>query len=122
MKAKPFKKGAEEDGRTIFRPCEPSEATHVKIRTPGPWPMRMLPVVQGNADRRGTPCWSWNGDVEKPTLKPSILTGANFEASEKLKCHSFVTDGKIEFLDDSTHEFAGQTMDLLDIEREDSDA
>lgn len=116
MKAKPFKRGETEKGQTIFRPCEPSEATHVKIRTPGPWPTRMLPVVQGNTDRRGTPCWTWNGDTIAPTLKPSILTGRDTKPEEKLKCHSFVTDGKIKFLDDSTHEFAGRTMDLLDVD------
>lgn len=27
-------------------------------------------------------------------------------------CHSFVTDGRIQFLTDSTHELAGQTVDL----------
>lgn len=28
------------------------------------------------------------------------------------RCHSFVRDGKIEFLSDSTHKLAGQTVDL----------
>lgn len=27
-------------------------------------------------------------------------------------CHSFVTDGRIQFLSDSTHDLAGQTVDL----------
>lgn len=39
--------------------------------------------------------WSWNGDppVEK-------------------RCHSWVTEGRIEFLADCTHSMAGQTVDL----------
>ena len=28
------------------------------------------------------------------------------------RCHSFVTDGKIRFLNDCTHEMAGETVDL----------
>jgi hypothetical protein len=27
-------------------------------------------------------------------------------------CHSFVTDGRIQFLTDCTHAFAGRTVDL----------
>lgn len=116
MKARPLKKGVAQEGRTCYRECKPAEATHIKILTPGPWPTRILPVVLGNATRAGTPCWSWNGDMEKPTLKPSILTGDDEHSRATRKCHSFVTDGKIQFLEDSTHEFAGRTMDLLDIE------
>jgi len=30
-------------------------------------------------------------------------------------CHSFVTDGRIQFLGDCTHNLAGQTVDLPEI-------
>lgn len=58
--------------------------------------------------------WSFNGDYEKPTFRPSMLVNAN---SPQLgpRCHSFVTDGKIQFLSDCSHQFAGQTMDLPDV-------
>ena len=32
-------------------------------------------------------------------------------------CHSFVTDGRIQFLGDCTHKLAGQTVDLPDWEK-----
>jgi hypothetical protein len=32
------------------------------------------------------------------------------------RCHSFVTDGRIQFLSDSTHALAGQTVDLPEIQ------
>jgi len=32
------------------------------------------------------------------------------------RCHSFVTDGRIQFLSDCTHEMAGQTVDLPPVE------
>jgi len=67
--------------------------------------------------------WGWNGDVERPTFTPSVLVTypANPNASEEFKewrterrCHSFVTDGQIQFLGDSTHALAGQTVPLAD--------
>jgi hypothetical protein len=54
-----------------------------------------------------TPVWGWDGNVEKPTFSPSILV-----TSRDRKCHSFVRDGKIEFLSDCTHEFAGIPLPL----------
>ncbi|MCK4883540.1 MAG: hypothetical protein KAS30_01590 [Candidatus Diapherotrites archaeon] len=91
--------------------CLPHEATHVELNFPTEFSYVRLPVILGNKTRDKTLCWSWNGDVTKPTFKPSILTTCS-----KYRCHSFVTDGKIKFLSDCSHEFAGQTVELLDIE------
>lgn len=82
------------------------------------------------------PNWSWNGSLEKPTFMPSVLVsgtnftekgqadfdawhadgcpprgGAKFE-SAPFVCHSFVTDGRIQYLGDCTHALAGQTVDM----------
>jgi hypothetical protein len=57
---------------------------------------------------------TWNGSLDKPTFQPSILAdrpGAG-------RCHSYVTDGKIAFCNDSTHRFAAQTLDLPNWETE----
>jgi len=32
-------------------------------------------------------------------------------------CHSFVTDGRIQFLTDCTHALAGQTVDIPDFDK-----
>lgn len=57
--------------------------------------------------------WAWNGDVMRPTFRPSLLTrGGRSPGGEKLVCHGFVTDGQIQFLTDSTHALAGQTVPL----------
>ena len=72
------------------------------------------------------PRWSWNGDVDKPTFSPSILVQYDHwtppatpsnprpgpQTLVKDVCHSFVVDGKIQFLSDCTHALAGQTVDL----------
>jgi hypothetical protein len=106
MKAKPMKQTD-----TGQEPCEPQEATHVWLNMPGPIPTRMIPVIFGNATRAGTNCWSWNGSVEKPTLRPSIRT-----RDGHYTCHTWVNDGQAQFLNDCTHELAGQTLDLLEVD------
>jgi hypothetical protein len=83
------------------------------------------------------PRWTWNGNAEKPTFSPSILTkftqltakgkaelkawresgcpkGVGAFDSINVVCHSFVTDGNIQFLGDCTHRLAGQTAPLPD--------
>lgn len=57
--------------------------------------------------------WGWNGSLESPTFTPSVLVRMDFTGDIPSKvCHSFVTDGRIEFLGDCTHGLAGQTVDL----------
>lgn len=73
--------------------------------------------------------WGWNGSVDLPTFTPSVLIRGNqwpqdeypeyykprhpsVAPGDNTVCHSFVTDGRIQFLGDSTHELAGQTVDL----------
>lgn len=68
------------------------------------------------------PCWTWNGDLDRPTLSPSILCrGYKFASKDDntqvaYVCHSFVRDGMIQFLADCTHELAGQTVPLPEVE------
>lgn len=89
--------------------------------------------------RHGTgpgPRWGWNGNADAPTFTPSVLvrSGHNVPGCDPEFCwctynaehpddpapfacgicHSFVTDGQIQFLSDSTHELAGQTVPIPD--------
>ncbi len=114
MKAQPLKYEQHEgSGRYVY--CEPAEATHVELHLPGPISHRHIPVLVGMSKTRdGTGCWSWNGDVEKPTLRPSILN--DFRPHDSLVDHLWITDGQVIFLSDCSHELAGQTLDLLDTE------
>lgn len=64
--------------------------------------------------------WGFNGDLERPTITPSVLVNGirNPETPEwnaaHPRCHSYVRDGRIEFLSDCEHALAGQTVDLPD--------
>lgn len=105
------------------------EATHVTLNFPGPVGLLTLPVII-KGQREGTGCWTWNGDVDKPTLRPSVLTqglrrmsDAEYETirsgvkiePRKFRCHTWVNDGQAQFLDDCSHELRGQTVDMLDV-------
>lgn len=76
--------------------------------------LHMLPVNSPNK----APQWEWNGDLERPTLSPSILTrGAEHHepALSRHVCHSFLRDGVFEFLGDCTHPLVGQRVPLPDL-------
>ena len=64
------------------------------------------------------PCWTFNGDMEKPTVRASILVSrparAVNNAGSIVLCHSFITDGQIQYLGDCEHALAGQTVPLPD--------
>ena len=88
-----------------------------------------------NAYLNKLPRWQFNGEMDRPTLSPSLLMTSSkltdagradyfawcdagypertapFE-TVPLVCHSFVTEGQIQFLSDCTHELAGQTVAL----------
>lgn len=77
--------------------------------------MHGVPVKAREGTRPGP--WAWNGDLTLPTLSPSILCRwTHGEAHEPRCCHSFVRNGRIEFLSDCTHALAGQTVDLPEVE------
>jgi hypothetical protein len=76
--------------------------------------------------------WDWNESLDAPTLAPSVLVferrtfidgtleGDALTAPANItmtpRCHTFVRDGRIEFLGDCTHELAGQTVDMEALE------
>lgn len=102
-----------------------TDGSRVTFYCPGCKETHAVPVC-------GTDGWTFNGDLDKPTLSPSILrrsghfvpghSGAcwctyNAEHPEEdpflcLQCHSFVKDGFIQFLGDCSHALAGQTVAL----------
>lgn len=59
------------------------------------------------------PVWQWNGDYVRPTFSPSLLVWAS---RAEHRCHSFVRDGMIQFLEDCAHDLKGQTVALPFIE------
>jgi hypothetical protein len=66
-----------------------------------------------NPKRTHFPCWTFNGDLNRPTFTPSLLVNPSWPQQ---RCHSFITDGKIQFLDDCWHDLKGKTVELPEYE------
>lgn len=49
----------------------------------------------------------WDHDTKRPTFTPDIRHQVG-----DVTCHYRITDGRVEFLPDSTHILAGRTVDL----------
>lgn len=81
--------------------------------------------------------WTYSGTDEKPTVRASVLskwvktpdplprdengnliTGPDGRAvgAKNMVCHLFITDGNIKYLNDCTHNLAGETVPMEDIE------
>jgi len=58
------------------------------------------------------PSWTWDGNLDAPTLSPSILTGKD---DPDRRCHSFLEAGVLRSLSDCNHSLAGQLVPLPDL-------
>lgn len=59
-----------------------------------------------STDTSKKPCWRIDTSNGKLTVTPSILVNGEY------RCHLFIKDNKIEYLNDSTHKLRGQTVDM----------
>ena len=83
--------------------CEGCDEHH------GVWTTKPI-IVDGKPN-----IWTFNGDKENPTFRPSIHIKRQRTGSQEKEtiCHSIVTDGKIQYLSDCKHDLKGQTINLL---------
>lgn len=66
--------------------------------------------------------WTFNGNLDKPTFSPSFKHHWNCgplvepPKREGLNiCHYIVTDGRVAYCGDCTHDMAGQTIEMPDL-------
>lgn len=107
--------------KRISRVLAEAQPGQYAFMCPGCKTLHVVPTGSGPGAR-----WAYGGNPERPSFLPSVLvrTGQAYlssapawkEGDPPLVCHSFVEDGQIRFLDDSTHGLAGQKVDLLEIE------
>ena len=99
------------------------------LRCPGCGDNHVIPTLGD------PPLWTFNGSMVKPTFWPSLLVTSGHYVGNKpmgncwcdyaarfpgerqphfkcYRCHSYIKDGRMEFLNDCTHHLAGQTVDL----------
>ena len=75
--------------------------------------------ISGDASKR--PVWHFDGNLEAPTLEPSILSrlghrhewvDGEFKDVGLFVCHSFLRAGVFDYLPDCTHEYVGQKVSM----------
>jgi len=57
--------------------------------------------------------WNFNDDLKKPTFTPSLLI---WKSRPEIRCHLFMTNGKIQYLNDCHHKYAGKIIDMEAVE------
>jgi hypothetical protein len=77
-----------------------------------------VPVItSGSRDK--TNAWTWNGDLEKPTIKPSVLHtySKSYDVGEykEIKIHFWLNDGVCKCLSDCTDGNANKTLELIPV-------
>lgn len=112
----------------------PSGQRSLAFFCPGCKDFHVVPIESGTKDS-----WKWNQNVEAPTFFPSVdVKSGHYMNSHKpgsscwctynkehpedaedgfecVHCHSWVTDGVINFLTDCTHSLAGQSVPIPDL-------
>ena len=56
------------------------------------------------------PFWYFNNNYEMPTFNPSILVTFTVKV-----CHSFIKEGRIDYLSDCSHHLSGKNVKLPDL-------
>lgn len=74
--------------------------------------LHMLPV--NVTEDIGKPSWTFDGNLEAPTLSPSILTKSKI-GNKETRCHSYLRNGVFEFLSDCTHSLVNQHVPMPDL-------
>lgn len=84
----------------------------VRVFCPGCQEPHVLPTS-------GEVFWSFNGDMESPGFRPNLLISAfkvvGTQVVRVTKCHSNIRAGRIEYLLDSDHDLAGESIELPDV-------
>lgn len=94
----------------------PDGTKYVEYRCPGCESFADSYLTRHHVPYNEVGAWTFNRDLERPTLSPSILSNAGSISHMVPICHHFVQDGRIQYLSDCTHAMAGQTIDLPEIE------
>lgn len=87
-------------GRTLWLWCPGCDEAHA--------PLASLP--DGSRPDPHRPYWDWNGRTDEGfTISPSLLSYG------RRTCHSFIRDGRWQFLADCQHDLAGQTVPMVPV-------
>ena len=65
-------------------------------------------------DGKKRPTWTWNNDLVRVTIHPSLLVQYT-RYDVPFVCHSFLQDGRWQFLGDCTHSLGNQSVPMISL-------
>ena len=98
------------------------------IKTPTGWMIKCRTCQWHEFPLNGKPgaSWTFNGDFINPTFTPSMNEAVNWPTSPHYnpemakytrRCHFIITDGKINYCGDCTHELKNQSFELEEFDQ-----
>lgn len=88
------------------------DGTEIYWDCPGCGMAHSIPVSRGGLEVHRN--WTWNGDMDSPTIDPSVKARwAGKDGKDKI-CHFHIRQGRIDFCDDCTHDLKGKSVDMVD--------
>lgn len=58
----------------------------------------------------------WKINISNLTISPSILVTSPKGSDDRTRCHSYIKEGKIQYLGDCNHKFRGVTIPMIEFE------
>lgn len=77
------------------------------------FPTQIPVITKGSRDEANA--WTWNGSLEKPTVRPSVRTQYANEHGENVVIHYWLNDGVCQCLSDCTDGNAGKNITLIEV-------
>ena len=77
------------------------------------FPTQIPVITKGNRDAANA--WTWNGSLEKPTVRPSVRTQYANDKGEHVMIHYWLNDGVCHCLNDCTDGNSGKYITLIEV-------
>ena len=75
----------------------------------------MLPVIT-KGSREKNNAWTWNGSLDKPTVRPSVRTSYTDKEGNQTEIHYWLNDGICDCLGDCKDGNAGKKLKLAELD------
>ena len=77
------------------------------------WATEIPVITKGSREENNA--WTWNGSLDKPTVRPSVRTQYTNQKGEKVMIHYWLNDGICKCLGDCTDGNKGKDLTLKEV-------
>ena len=77
------------------------------------WATRLPVITKGSREENNA--WTWNGSLDKPTVRPSVKTQYVNKEGKNVMIHYWLNEGVCKCLGDCTDGNKGKELNLLEV-------